>query len=145
MRRYRGTRRIVSESSPERAAYLTGATRFNSSLKCWTTMTSGRTAPSSGNLIITSLAGSPSGRGGLGPHLDVGRFEIAVNNPLLVRGFKRLGDLLREGQRLVQRHACLPRRHTRSAKAGDALRCDRSSPSTSSITNALTPPLCSSP
>ena len=108
-------------------------------------MTSGRTAPASGNLIITSLAGSPSGRGGLGPHLDVGRFEIAVNNPLLVRGFKRLGDLLREGQRLVQRHACLPRRHTRSAKAGDALRCDRSSPSTSSITNALTPPLCSSP
>ena len=32
-----------------------------------------------------------------------------------------------------------------NAKAGDALRCDRSSPSTSSITNALTPPLCSSP
>ena len=36
-----------------RPIYLFGATRFNSSLKCWTTMTSGRPVPS-GILIITN-------------------------------------------------------------------------------------------
>jgi hypothetical protein len=36
-------------------------------------------------------------------HLDVGWFEIAVNDPLLVRPFERLGDLLRDRQRLVDR------------------------------------------
>ena len=37
------------------------------------------------------------------PHLDVGGLEIAVDDPLLVRGFERLRDLLRDRQRLVER------------------------------------------
>ena len=48
-----------------------------------------------------------------------------MNDPLLVRRFERLGDLLRDRQRLVERDG--PR----------AIRCDRSSPSISSITRAL--------
>ena len=35
--------------------------------------------------------------------LDVGRFEIAVNDALFVRGLERLGDLLRDRQRFVNR------------------------------------------
>ena len=38
-----------------------------------------------------------------GAHLDVRGFQIAMNDPLLVRRFERLGDLLRDGQRLVDR------------------------------------------
>ena len=37
------------------------------------------------------------------PHLDVRRLQVAVNDPLLVRGFERLGDLLRDRQRFVDR------------------------------------------
>ena len=37
-------------------------------------------------------------------HLDVRGLQIAVDDPLLVRGFERLGDLLRDGQRVVERH-----------------------------------------
>ena len=37
----------------------------------------------------------------IGPHLDVRGLEIAVDDPLLVRRFERLGDLLRDRQRLV--------------------------------------------
>jgi hypothetical protein len=39
-----------------------------------------------------------------------GGLQIAVNDPLLVRGFERLGDLLRDRQRLVNRNrpACEP-------------------------------------
>ena len=52
-----------------------------------------------------------------------------MDDPLLVRGFERLGDLLRDRQRFVERD----RRRC-------AMRCDRSSPSTSSITSAMVPP-----
>jgi len=34
---------------------------------------------------------------------DVGRFQIAVNDPLLVGRLERLGDLFRDGQRLIER------------------------------------------
>ena len=36
-------------------------------------------------------------------HLDVRGLQIAVDDPLLVRRFERVGDLLRDGQRLVER------------------------------------------
>ena len=68
------------------------------------------------------------------PHLDVRGFQIAVDDPLLVRGFERLGDLLRDGQGLIDRD----RARARCAAT-------RSSPSTSSITSAVTPPLSSRP
>jgi hypothetical protein len=45
-----------------------------------------------------------------------------VDDPLLVRGFERLGNLLRYGQRLIERHSGLPRRSARGAKAGKTLR-----------------------
>ena len=38
-----------------------------------------------------------------GVHLDVRGLQIAMNDPLLMRGFERLGDLLRDRQRLVNR------------------------------------------
>ena len=41
--------------------------------------------------------------------LDVRGFEIAMNDALLVRGFERLGDLLRDGQRLIERESRLAR------------------------------------
>ena len=34
-------------------------------------------------------------------HLDVGGLQIAMDDALLVRRFERLGDLLRDGQRLI--------------------------------------------
>ena len=66
----------------------------------------------------------PSGR-----DLDVRRLQIAVDDPLLVRRFERFGDLPRDRQRLVERNRAR------------AMRCDRSSPSTSSITSAVMPRL----
>ena len=36
--------------------------------------------------------------------LDVGRLQIAMDDALLVRGFERLGDLLRDRQRFVERN-----------------------------------------
>ena len=60
-----------------------------------------------------------------GAHLDVRGLQIAMDDPLLVRRFERLGDLLRDRQRLVDRDRA----------ARDALR--QSSPSTSSITSAV--------
>ena len=36
--------------------------------------------------------------------LDVRGFQITMNDPLLVRGFQRLGDLLRDRQRLIERN-----------------------------------------
>ena len=65
--------------------------------------------------------------------LDVRGLEIAMDDALLVRGFKPFRDLLRDRQRFVNRNR--PR----------AMRCDRSSPSTSSITSARTPPDSSRP
>ena len=46
------------------------------------------------------------------PHLDVRGLQIAVDDPLLVRGFERLGNLLRDRQCLVERDraACDPLR-----------------------------------
>ena len=57
--------------------------------------------------------------------LDVRRLQIAMDDPLLVRRFERLGDLLRDRQRLVERN----RRRARCARRASA-------PSTSSITSA---------
>ena len=61
-------------------------------------------------------------------HLDVGRLQIAVDDPVLVRRFERLRDLRAMGKRLVER------KRTRA-------RCARraSGPSTSSITSAVMP------
>ena len=36
------------------------------------------------------------------PHLDVGGLQVTVNDALLVRGLESFGDLLRDGQRLVE-------------------------------------------
>ena len=38
------------------------------------------------------------------PHFDVRGFQIAVNDPLLMRGFERVRDLFRNGQRLIKRN-----------------------------------------
>ena len=37
----------------------------------------------------------------VGPQFDVGRLQVAVNDPLLVCGFEGLGDLLRDGACLI--------------------------------------------
>ena len=37
-------------------------------------------------------------------HLDVRRLQIAMDDSLLVRGFQRLRNLLRNGQRLIERN-----------------------------------------
>ncbi len=63
--------------------------------------------------------------GAVGPHLDVGGLQIAMDDALLVRRLQRLGDLRRDRQG-VSSIGTAPR----------AIRCDRSSPSTSSITSA---------
>ena len=42
--------------------------------------------------------------GAVAAHLDVRGLQIAVDDPLLVRGFERLRDLLRDGQGFVERH-----------------------------------------
>ena len=52
----------------------------------------------------------------VGPHLDVRGLEIAVDDPLLVRRFERLGDLLRDRQRFVERESA-PARCGRRASA----------------------------
>ena len=62
------------------------------------------------------------------PHFDVRGLQIAMDDALLVRGFERLGNLLRDRQRLLDRES----RRARCA-------ADRSSPSTSSITSAVMP------
>ena len=41
--------------------------------------------------------------GAVGPDFDVCRLEIAVDDPLLVGGFERHGDLLRDRQRVFER------------------------------------------
>ena len=40
----------------------------------------------------------------IGPDFDVRGFQIAMDDPLLVRRRQRLGDLLRDWQRLVERN-----------------------------------------
>ena len=65
--------------------------------------------------------------------LDVRGLQIAVDDPLLVSRFERLGDLLRNRERVVERNRAL---RDRSASVG---------PSTSSMTNASMPSESSSP
>ena len=67
------------------------------------------------------------------PYLDVRRLQIAMDDSLFVRGLERLGDLLRNRQRLVDRDRTL----------SDAV--GKSGPSTSSITRAVMPALLSRP
>ena len=38
----------------------------------------------------------------IGAHFDIGRFQIAVDDALFVRGLERLRDLLRDGQGVVE-------------------------------------------
>ena len=40
-------------------------------------------------------------------HLDVRRFQVAMNDALLVRSFQRLGDLLGDGQGFINRQRSL--------------------------------------
>ncbi len=56
-----------------------------------------------GGSIAFARPKSSTFTGAVGPHLDVRRFQIAVNDPLLVRRFERLRDLLRDRQRFVDR------------------------------------------
>ena len=60
--------------------------------------------------------------GAVRPHLDVRGLQIAVDDPLLVRSFERLRDLLRDGQGFVERQGAarheLRRRH--AFHAGEA-------------------------
>ena len=65
--------------------------------------------------------------------LDVGRLEIAMDDALLVRRFEGVGDLPRDGERVVHRQRLA------------AMRSASVSPSTSSITSARTVPLSSRP
>ena len=67
-------------------------------------------------------------------HLDVGGLQIAMDDALLVRGFERFCDLLRDRERLVERNRVLCA--IRSASVG---------PSTSSMTSAGMPVESSSP
>jgi hypothetical protein len=46
--------------------------------------------------------------GSVGSQLDVRRFEIAMDDALVVRRFEGFRDLLRDGQRLVERHGAAP-------------------------------------
>lgn len=52
--------------------------------------------------------------------IDVGGFEIAVDDPLLVRGFERLGNLRGNQQRLVARNQRQPRTTSHAASASSA-------------------------
>ena len=60
----------------------------------------------------------------VGAHFDIRRLQIAVNDALFVRGFERLGDLLRDGQRLVERDRA-PRDALRQVLALDELHHQR--------------------
>ncbi len=71
--------------------------------------------------------------GAVRAHLDIRGFEIAMDDPLLVRRFERVRDLLRDRQRFVDRDR--PR----------AMRSASVAPSTSSITSARTPSALSRP
>ena len=68
------------------------------------------------------------------PDLDVGGFQIPVDDALLVRRLERLGDLPGDGERFIDGNR--DPRAIRSASVG---------PSTSSMTSALIPSVCSKP
>jgi len=71
--------------------------------------------------------------GAVRAHSDVCGLQIAVNDPLLVGGFERLGDLLRDRQCLFDRDRAL------------AIRSESVGPSTNSMTRARTSPRSSRP
>ena len=61
-----------------------------------------------------------------GAHLDVRRLEIAMDDPLLVRGLERLGDLPRNRERLVERNRVrCAMRSRRASVALDESRIDQ--------------------
>ena len=60
----------------------------------------------------------------VGAHLDVRGLQIAMDDPLLVRGFERLRDLLRDRQRLVERDRA-PRDPLRQVLALDEFHHER--------------------
>ena len=68
-------------------------------------------------------------------HFDVGRLQIAMDDPLLVRGLERVGDLAGDREGVGERES-----------AGSTARRDERasvSPSTSSMTRAVTSPVSS--
>ena len=65
--------------------------------------------------------------GAIGPHLDVGRFHIAVDDALLVRGFERLGDLSGDVEGFVDRDGAL-RDAIRQRRAFHQLHHERDGP-----------------
>ena len=89
----------------------------------------------------------------VGPNLDVGGLQVAVDDALLVRRLEGLGDLSRNRQRLGQRQtrALRPsssRLRLRCRGEPEAADCNRSasvSPSTTSRTSAWIPSTCSRP
>ena len=71
--------------------------------------------------------------GAIGPHFDVGRLQIAMDDARFVGGFERVRDLPCDRQRFVERNG----------SAGDPIR--RVGPSTSSMTRARVMPDSSTP
>ena len=58
-------------------------------------------ATATGSIALASPKSSTFTRA-VGADLDIRGFQIAMDDPLLVRRFERLGDLLGDGQRLVE-------------------------------------------
>ena len=73
--------------------------------------------------------------------LDVRRLQVAVDDPLLVGGLERVGDLPRDGQRVVERQA--PRRALRTRRCASV--SASVSPSTSSRIRKRMPSASSKP
>ena len=61
----------------------------------------------------------------VGRDLDVRRLQIAMDDPLLVRRFERLGDLLRDRQRFVERNRLRARCDRASVVALDQFQDER--------------------
>src|SRR5688572_8336338 len=61
---------------------------------------SGRCRPASAGLRALASPKSSDLDHAVRADLDVGRFQIAMDDPLLVRGFERFGDLPRDDERL---------------------------------------------
>jgi hypothetical protein len=69
----------------------------------------------------------------VGSHLDMGRLQIAMDNPFLVRGLERIADLACDGQRV---------RGSEPSVMNDRVECF---PGTSSMTSAAIPSDSSKP